>query len=441
MRVYVTTALLIDEEPTTKDVVREALATIGCTDIRSVALRDAQALLTAGPAPDLVVVHMLQSDITTLRLLKPITADVPILTICDEDDVDVAILAGAAECVTRPVRERELTCRIRAAMRGRTEAKTRASRERRLSDAIAALQREKHDLERLVCVDVLTGVANRRHTLNLLAAEWRRSAREDLSLALVMIDLDCFHAYNEQYGHLGGDDCLQRVTEAMVKCLRRPSDFLGRYGGEEFMAVLPNTNAAGAKLVADRLRATVDALAIPHAASTCAGVVTVTAGFAAIKPTSDIPIEQLIGVADQALLRAKAKGRNRVQGDGPGAVSARMPAHRWLRFAPVFADPWFADRIPPFLASVHDAARAILDAPTGQRPTAAKLWLLKTCAGELGLLMVETLLSDLGRATIARDHPLARRTAEQLIEYVMHVQVVYRRPAELPQAAEVAQTG
>ena len=209
---YVTTALLIDEDPTTKVVVRDALASIGCTDITTVGLREGQALLTSGTLPDLIIVHMLQSDITTLRLLRPISVDVPILAICDEEDVDVAILAGAAECVTWPVRERELVCRIRALMRGRTEATLRATRERKLSDTIVALQREKHDLERLVCVDVLTGVANRRHSLGLLAAEWRRSAREDSTLALVMIDLDCYHAYNEQYGHLGGDTCLQRVT-------------------------------------------------------------------------------------------------------------------------------------------------------------------------------------------------------------------------------------
>lgn len=440
---YVTTALLIDEEPTTKSVVRDALASIGCTDVKAVALRDAQAALTAGPMPDLVVVHMVESNITTLRLLHPFTVDVPLLAICDEDDVDVAILAGAAECVARPVRERELACRIRAAVRDRAEAKHRATRERKLSDAIAALQREKHVLERLVCVDTLTGVANRRHTLALLAAEWRRSARDDLSVALVMLDLDCYHTYNETYGHLGGDACLQRVTEAMVKCLRRPSDFLGRYGGEEFIAVLPNTNAAGARIVAERLRGTVEALGIPHTASSCARVVTVTAGFAAMKPTAAVAMETVIALADQALLRAKARGRNCIGGEAPSVVPSWMPAQPWHRYAPVFADPWFADRIPPFLASIHETACVVLDGSAPQqRPAIAKLWLLKTCAHELGLLVVETLLGDVGRAASAGEVALARRTAEQLIEYVEHVQVVYRRAVDSPRTAcESAQTG
>lgn len=436
---YVSTVLLIDEEPSTKAVVRDALASIGCTDVQTAALRDAQALLASGKAPDLVIVRLQQSDITTLRLLKPIAAESPIVAICDEDDVDVALLAGASECVTEPLRGRELVGRIRATMRERSDAKLRVQRERKLTDTIVALQREKHDLERLVCVDVLTGIANRRHTLGLLEAEWRRSVREDMTLALVMIDLDCYHAYNEQYGHLGGDLCLQRVTETMVKCLRRPSDFLGRYGGEEFMAVLPNTNAAGAKIVAERLRAAVEALGIPHGASSCARVVTVTAGFAAMKPTANVAMEQLISVADHALLRAKARGRNRIEGDAPVVMPSRVPPHRWQRYAPVHADPWFADRIPPFLASVQEAATRVVDASGGtQRPAISRLWLLKTCAGELGLQMIETLVADLGRAATSGDLALARRIAEQLIDYIVHVQVVYRRASVAPQAVASA---
>src|SRR5207249_4541257 len=105
---------------------------------------------------------------------------------------------------------------------------------------------------------------------------------------------------------LGGDSCLNRVSEAMVLCLRRPSDFIGRYGGEEFIAVLPNTNAAGARIVAERLRASVEALAIPHAMTAGAShVVTVSAGFATIAGRGRATVDALIGAADAALLRAK----------------------------------------------------------------------------------------------------------------------------------------
>ena len=97
-----------------------------------------------------------------------------------------------------------------------------------------------------------------------------------------MVDLDIFHAYDELYGHIGGDTCLQRVCEAMARSLRRPSDLLGRYRGEEFI-VVSNTDAVGAQIVAERIRASVTALAIPHASSSCSNVVTITAGFASVR--------------------------------------------------------------------------------------------------------------------------------------------------------------
>src|SRR5262249_9764099 len=155
-----------------------------------------------------------------------------------------------------------------------------------------------------------TGLANRRHTLALLQAEWKRSARDGTPLSLVMVDLDCFHAFNESYGHLGGDSCLRSVTEAMVVCLRRPADFLGRYGGEEFIAVLAATDAVGARLVAERMRSNVEALAIPHTSSSCALVVTISVGYASARPTGSDRLEDLVAAADAALLAAKSAGRN-----------------------------------------------------------------------------------------------------------------------------------
>ena len=173
------------------------------------------------------------------------------------------------------------------------------------------LQQEKHELERIVCVDSLTGLANRRHALSLLDAEWKRSVRDGTPLSLVIIDLDHFHAFNETYGHPGGDTCLRRVTAEMVNCLRRPSDFLGRYGGEEFIAVLANTDAMGARIVAERLRIAVEELAIPHSGSSCANkVVTISVGFATILPKSEKGVDSADQESRHALLSAKSTGRN-----------------------------------------------------------------------------------------------------------------------------------
>ena len=379
------TALVVDADGQSTSVLREALADAGCLDIDCVSLADLHTLATESSAPDLIVLCAQGAQVGAVQRVAATLRDVPILAVCDEADIDLAFVAGAAECVTRPLRRRELVGRIREAMRGRSEARRRAHRERKMSDRIITLQREKQDLERLVCVDALTGVANRRHALGMLAAEWKRAARENLAVAVVMIDLDCYHAYNERYGHLGGDQCLQRVADAMVRCLRRPSDYLGRYGGEEFIAVLPITDAVGAKSVAERLRAAVEALAIPHEASMCGHVVTSTAGVASLKGLADDSVDLLIAAADSALLRAKAQGRNRVGGEAPLVRPSRISAQRWQRYTPVYVDPWFADRIPTYLESVHEEARGQLDTlRSGERRGATALSRLRLAAGHFG---------------------------------------------------------
>jgi diguanylate cyclase (GGDEF)-like protein len=408
--------------------VRDALREAECVEIET-ASHDEAAVRVQAQRPDLVIFDLGGSNIPTLQRLVRLDRELPILVLCEDRHVESALRVGASECVTVPIRPRELVGRIRHVVR---IGKRRASRDRKISDAIVALKREKEDLERLVCVDALTGIANRRHALALLEAEWRRSSREHQPLGLVMIDLDCYHAYNEQYGHLGGDHCLQRVCEAMVKCLRRPSDYLGRYGGEEFMAVLPNTDAVGAKLVAERLRAAVEELQIPHAASMCGRVVTITAGFASIHVTSDLTMDKLIAAADAALLRAKAAGRNRVGGEAPLVRPQRVSPQSWLRWDPVFADPWFVERIPNFLSEAHAGARAIVqylrdDDMLGIERTAASL---RAAAGSLGLLVIERLVGDLESASRNCDVVTAREAADELIQYVTHVQVVYRRSTE-----------
>lgn len=423
------TALLAGDDCSTLADVREALADAGCLDIETLVIRDARLRLEAAATrAKVVVVDLGGSDLPELHRLAHAT-ELPLVVLCEERQLDEVLLAGATEGVVKPVRPRELAVRVAHALRVRDHA----LHEQRLSAMIQALRHEKQELERLACVDPLTGVANRRHALAMLEAEWRRSTREHLPLGLVMIDLDCYHAYNEQYGHQGGDLCLQRVTEAMVRCLRRPSDYLGRYGGEEFMVVLPNTDAVGAKIVAERLRAAVEALAIPHQASVCSRVVTITAGFASLKAANDLSEDRLIAVADGALLRAKSQGRNRIEGDAPLVRPIRMSAQRWQRFAPVFADPWFADRIPGFLAEAQASARNMAQALRSDAlpPLDSLTSELRAAARALDLSTIDRMLAQVELAiTDATAAPTARDIVEELLQYITHVQVIYRRPTE-----------
>lgn len=436
-----TTALIINLGSQAA-LVRQALASAGCEKVLAAAAGAVPVVPLHGQSPDLVVVQLIAGnsrESQRLQRLCKALVDTPVVAICEEPMVEDALKSGVADAVCLPLRCAELVARLRAALRGRADKHRRRTREIRTHETLERLQREKTQLERMVSVDALTGIANRRHTLALLDAEWRRSARAHASIALVMIDLDFFHAYNEQYGHLGGDACLRRVSGAMVTALRRPSDFIGRYGGEEFVAVLPGTDARGAQEVAERLRAAVEALAIPHAGSTCAPHVTITAGFAALVVTGEGAPEVLIAAADEALLRAKRMGRNRIEGDGLASVppagaapSPRPPS----RFPPVFADPWFADRIPAFLAEVHAEAE-VLDLALRD----GRLDRVRTFARRLRALGHALGLGEIERHGDALDHHLrghddagARVALALLLQYVASVQVVYRRTSDPPSA-------
>lgn len=175
------------------------------------------------------------------------------------------------------------------------------------------------ELARLATLDGLTGIANRRSLDEALGREWRRCARAELPLSLLLIDVDRFKALNDSQGHQRGDECLRRIGTIIGTTVRRASDLAARYGGEEFVIMLPETDAGGAAAVAERVRAEVEALALPNAAGGLAGgVVTVSVGGATLWP---VPGEDetgpvtLIKMADQCLYEAKRSGRNRTVHD------------------------------------------------------------------------------------------------------------------------------
>jgi diguanylate cyclase (GGDEF)-like protein len=176
------------------------------------------------------------------------------------------------------------------------------------------LEEANRTLERLSQLDGLTGVANRRRFDEALDAEWRRGCRTGAPLSLVLVDIDAFKAYNDTYGHLHGDECLRQVAVALAGALGRAGDLVARYGGEEFAALLSGVAYEEAAVVAERLRANVQALRVPHAASPAARVVTVSVGVATLVPFERGDAATLVAAADQALYEAKRRGRNRVEG-------------------------------------------------------------------------------------------------------------------------------
>lgn len=174
------------------------------------------------------------------------------------------------------------------------------------------LKKYRDILERISLIDGLTGIANRRHFDQTLEKEWRRALRHRDILSLALIDIDFFKKYNDYYGHLAGDECLQKVGSILTESLKRASDLGARYGGEEFVILLPSTAKAGALTVTERIRSNVEELRISHEMSKVAKHVTVSIGVAAIRPELDKVPSELIRQADSALYQAKNAGRNRV---------------------------------------------------------------------------------------------------------------------------------
>jgi diguanylate cyclase (GGDEF)-like protein len=193
-----------------------------------------------------------------------------------------------------------------------------ASLEQKVAERTDALEAANRELAQLALTDALTGLTNRRGFDEALAAQWRRALRANTSIGLVMIDIDEFKAFNDIYGHLAGDGCLQRVAATLRDGVRPESDLAARYGGEEFVLILTDNDLAETYASAERLRRAVAALREPHARS-AHGIVTISVGIVAFVPSQDATATQYVSAADAALYEAKRRGRNQIARAGYAA--------------------------------------------------------------------------------------------------------------------------
>jgi diguanylate cyclase (GGDEF)-like protein len=179
-----------------------------------------------------------------------------------------------------------------------------------LDERSAELALAQEQLDTLTNLDELTQVANRRRFSEFLLEEWHRAQRARGHIALLMLDVDFFKLYNDTYGHQTGDECLKHVAQSLREAIHRPGDLAARYGGEEFAVVLGGTGREGAMMIAESLRRQIERLQIPHEASSVAPWVTVSVGAAVADPADGGTPELLIYASDEALYKAKARGRN-----------------------------------------------------------------------------------------------------------------------------------
>ena len=275
--------------------------------------------------PDLVLLDIIMPGIDgfeVARRIRLLEEDhgwwTPIIFLtarADENDLQRAIEAGGDDYLIKPVSEIVLKAKINAMRRMALMRDSLRKTKRKLEKTNNELEKANNELQRLSAADSLTGIANRRRFDQKLLDEWRRLSRSGLPLSLLMIDVDLFKLFNDEYLHQMGDECLKIVAHTLRDTTRRPDDLVARYGGEEFAAILPETDPEGALAVAEDMRAGIAALKIDHARSTVAPFVTVSIGAASIIPPKDSEagIPALIKAADNALYRAKEAGRNQVK--------------------------------------------------------------------------------------------------------------------------------
>lgn len=290
--------LIVDDEPINIQALYQ-LFRDDCVVFMATSAGQALACCQKAPLPDLILLDVLMPGIgghELCRQLKadPVTADIPIIFITaqlEPEDETRALEAGAVDFISKPVNPAVVRARVRTHL---------------------TLKAQADQLRSLAYLDGLTGVANRRRFEDALQVEWRACRRAGQPLSLLMIDVDHFKQFNDHYGHLAGDGCLQRVAATIGTQAFRAHDLAARYGGEEFACLLPGMEQGDCQSKAEALCRAIEQLAIPHALSATAAVVTVSIGVATLLPDDTSEPACLVGAADAALYQAKTTGRNRV---------------------------------------------------------------------------------------------------------------------------------
>ena len=290
------TVMVVDDSPVNIQLLNQMLEDIYEV---SFATNGADAIeMAARQLPDIILLDVIMPEMDGYELCRRLKTDkllreIPVIFITaltqQEDEIS-GLQAGAVDYITKPFHPDIVKLRVK----NQLELK---------------MYRDTHAKQALL--DGLTGIANRRAFDEQLQREWLRAERSQSQLSLVMIDVDYFKLYNDSCGHTEGDECLRQVATALLKSMRG-SDFASRYGGEEFACILPETDANGALITAERIRSKVESLKIFHPASTISQYVTVSLGVVTIRPDLINEAADLTEMADRMLYQAKEGGRNRV---------------------------------------------------------------------------------------------------------------------------------
>jgi diguanylate cyclase (GGDEF)-like protein len=322
---YQATILIVDDSLTSLEVLCDFLMNAG---FRILLAQDGESaiLKVAETSPDVILLDIIMPGIDgfeTCRRLKanPATREIPVIFMTALAQTSVVVKGfelGAVDYITKPTQQEIVLARvtthltIQKLQRSLQQQNWQLQQEiKQRHQAESALQNANEELQRLATLDGLTQVANRRRFDECLTKAWQILARERLPLSLLMCDVDFFKRYNDSKGHQAGDECLQKVAQAMKHTVKRPADLVARYGGEEFAVILPNTPAEGALIVAQKIQKAIAALALIHPESSISQYITFSIGVSCTIPCPQFCPEALIAAADRALYQAKQLGRNR----------------------------------------------------------------------------------------------------------------------------------
>jgi two-component system chemotaxis family response regulator WspR len=317
---YGVTLLLVDDQVIIGEALRRAVVNesdIGfhfCSD-PAAAVETAEKIKPTVILQDLVMPGMDGLMLVRQYRANQNTKDIPIIVLSTKEEPAVkseAFTVGANDYLVKFPDRIELLARIRYHSKAYWNQLRRDDADRALRQSQQQLLEANLELQRLTNVDALTGVSNRKHFNEYIEMEWKRAIRDQSSLSVLMIDVDDFKRYNDTYGHLAGDEVLRTVAEATRKSLGRSADLAARFGGEEFVIILPATSLEGTKAVGEKLCRSVENLQVPHSASTIGGFLTVSVGGASTIPQLGDSFLALMETADVALYEAKKSGKNRV---------------------------------------------------------------------------------------------------------------------------------
>lgn len=311
--------LLVDDQMMVAEGIRRML--MEESDIEFHYCNDpAQAVSTAVEIqPTIILQDLIMPEIDGYTLVKAYrendkTKNIPIIVLSTKEDANAKSLAferGANDYLVKLPDQIELIARIRAHSKGYLTQLQRDEAFQALRELQTELEKSNAELQKLSSLDGLTGIANRRRFDEFVDNECLRSARENTVLSLILIDIDFFKPYNDNYGHLAGDGCLRQVAVALNEVVHRPADLVARYGGEEFVVVLPNTKIDGAVKLADILCKKIRSLKIPHEYSEASENLTISMGITSKVACEGSSPTDLIALADEALYEAKESGRDR----------------------------------------------------------------------------------------------------------------------------------